>query len=280
MAVKDKGNGAKHRGRLGKDGPIRALGQSAAVAGTSGVLLLALKAAVLVSPTVLPHAAGAGLNALGIPNALSAIGDTSGALAGNEPLVFQAASNQLPVGDTQPTVTRHGTSRGGTSGGIIGGIIGGGGGIIGGVTDPGSGNGGGSDPPVTPPLDPPNLPPNNPPAGGGGGGGVPNPSPPAKGLVGGVVDTVEKTLPAVKTVTTPLKGVVDTVDGATTVLKPVTDAAKPVTDIVKAVPVVGDVVKAVDPAPSGGAAAPNVLGPVTGTVTNLTGGLTGGLLGH
>ncbi len=81
---------AKHRGR-NAEGSVRVLGQTAAVAGISGALLLALKAMVLVSPAVLPD--GDGLDALGRPNSIVDVND--GAQA---PVIFAPASN--PVATT------------------------------------------------------------------------------------------------------------------------------------------------------------------------------------
>ncbi|MGQ0631478.1 MAG: hypothetical protein ACT4P1_10575 [Sporichthyaceae bacterium] len=60
---------ATHKG-AGTEGSVRVLGQTAAVAGISGVLLLALKAMILVSPAVLPGSDE--LDALGRPNAIVA----------------------------------------------------------------------------------------------------------------------------------------------------------------------------------------------------------------
>jgi hypothetical protein len=280
MAVKDKSNGAKHRGRFGKDGPIRAAGQAAAVAGTSGVLLLALKAAVLVSPTVLPHAAGAGLNALGIPNALSAIDDTSGALAGtaDAPVVFEPASVSTPqaFGDTQPTVSRHsssgetqtpGTTTGGSTGGTTGGDQNGGDSSGPGETEDPPGDGGSAHPPVGGGG-------GNPP-GGGGGGSTTAP----KGTVTNVVDSIGSALPPVKVVTDTVKPVTTVVDS---VAEPVVKAAEPVVDTVvdtvKDVPVVGSTTKqltdtlGLTESSSGGTSGGSLLGSVTG-------GLGGGLLG-
>lgn len=89
---------AKHRGNA--EGSVRVLGQTAAVAGISGALLLALKAMVLVSPAVLPGSDG--LDALGRPNAVTAPVEPA-------PVVFEPASSSAPVGAserTAPTVTR------------------------------------------------------------------------------------------------------------------------------------------------------------------------------
>lgn len=89
---------AKHRGNA--EGSVRVLGQTAAVAGISGALLLALKAMVLVAPSVLPG--GEGLDALGRPNAI-----TAPAVAA--PVVFEPASADMPIGAserTAPSITR------------------------------------------------------------------------------------------------------------------------------------------------------------------------------
>lgn len=89
---------AKHRGNA--EGSVRVLGQTAAVAGISGALLLALKAMVLVSPAVLPG--GDGLDALGRPNAVTAP-------AVPAPVVFEPASSDMPIGAserTAPSITR------------------------------------------------------------------------------------------------------------------------------------------------------------------------------
>jgi hypothetical protein len=89
---------AKHRGNA--EGSVRVLGQTAAVAGISGALLLALKAMVLVSPAVLPG--GDGLDALGRPNAVTAP-------AVPAPVVFEPASADMPIGAserTAPSITR------------------------------------------------------------------------------------------------------------------------------------------------------------------------------
>lgn len=270
MAVMDKSNGAKakHRGRLGKDGPVRALGQSAAVAGTSGVLLLALKAAVLVSPTVLPHAAGAGLNALGIPNSLSAIAGNTGALAGagDDPVIFRPASTATEVGDTDP-INRPGReddeftapAEGGNSSNPTDGT----------GTTPGDSTGGdddedsdddntGGDPttPTTPTT----------------------PTAPAEGVVGGLVDSLEKAVPAITPVTGALQPVTTAVGGAAdTLLNPV-----------KSVPIVGPTLTGVtdgrghtdtddDSDSDSDSEEDDPRGGSVGGVTGVVGGLTSGL---
>lgn len=78
---------AKHRGR-NAEGSVRVLGQTAAVAGISGALLLALKAMVLVSPAVLPDTDG--LDALGRPNSIVDVNDSAQA-----PVIFAPASNPI-----------------------------------------------------------------------------------------------------------------------------------------------------------------------------------------
>lgn len=87
---------AKHKGSA--EGSVRVLGQTAAVAGISGALLLALKALVLVAPAVLPG--GDGLDALGRPNAV---------VAPEVPVVFTPAASDMPIGAserTAPSITR------------------------------------------------------------------------------------------------------------------------------------------------------------------------------
>lgn len=80
---------AKHRGP-NAEGSVRVLGQTAAVAGISGALLLALKALVLVSPAVLPDTDG--LDALGRPNSIVDVNDGVQA-----PVFFAPASNPIAV---------------------------------------------------------------------------------------------------------------------------------------------------------------------------------------
>lgn len=79
---------ATHKG-AGTEGSVRVLGQTAAVAGISGVLLLALKAMILVSPAVLPGSDE--LDALGRPNAIVAT-DTNAA-----PVVFAPVASSPDV---------------------------------------------------------------------------------------------------------------------------------------------------------------------------------------
>lgn len=85
---------AKHRNA---ERSVRVLGQTAAVAGISGALLLALKAMVLVSPAVMPGSAG--LDALGPPNAVAPLE------APAAPVTFELASASTPIVDSERTVT-------------------------------------------------------------------------------------------------------------------------------------------------------------------------------
>jgi hypothetical protein len=88
---------AKHRGNA--EGSVRVLGQTAAVAGISGALLLALKAMVLVAPAVLPG--GDGLDALGRPNAVAPAVEAA-------PVTFTPASADTPIGSSERTApTNH-----------------------------------------------------------------------------------------------------------------------------------------------------------------------------
>lgn len=237
---------AKHRGNA--EGSVRVLGQTAAVAGISGALLLALKAMVLVSPAVLPG--GEGLDALGRPNAVTAP-------AVPAPVVFEPASSDMAIGAserTAPSVSR----------------------TI--VTLPNT-----TTKPVTAGVSKPNTPstpstPNTPstpstPAAPGTVGSVTKPVtdlldgvvPGVGSTVGGVVDTVDK---VAKPVTDTVKslpvvgGVVETVEetvaGEQGIVKDLTDT-------------VGSTVGGVTGGTSGNG---GLLGGVTGS-----GGLLGGVLG-
>jgi hypothetical protein len=85
---------AKHRNA---EGSVRVLGQTAAVAGISGALLLAHMAMVLVSPAVLPGSAG--LDALGRPQAVAPVE------APAVPVTFEPAAATTPVGHSERSVT-------------------------------------------------------------------------------------------------------------------------------------------------------------------------------
>ncbi|HEY2834700.1 MAG TPA: hypothetical protein VGJ14_19940 [Sporichthyaceae bacterium] len=202
-----------HRGQA--DGPVKVLSQTAAVAGISGALLLALKAMVLVAPVVLPH--GTGLDSLGrvAPNTTvaapvanpveigqavnSALDDASPVVTG---LSEHTAEHQAPASGT--TVPRQ-HNGGGTAGGSHG------------STNPSSGNSGDAA---------------------------------APGVVGNLVGTVGSTVDGVvpglgDTVVKATKPVTDLVDG--TVGSTVGSTLKPVTDLAKSLPIVGEVVSQVAP---------------------------------
>ena len=246
---------SKHRGQA--EGPVKVLGQTAAVAGISGALLLALKAMVLVAPVVLPH--GTGLDSLGrvAPNTAEAapvanpvdIGTmVNGALADAAPRVTgiseHTADHQAPAsGGT--TVPRQHNGGGSNAGGSHG------------STNPSTGNSGASS------------------------------SQP--GVVGNLVDTVGSTVDGVvpgvgSTLIGATKPVTDTLDST---LKPVTDTLKPVTGTVagltKDVPVVGNLTNSLagntsSSAGSSSASNPNLVGGLLGTTTKTLG--LGGVLGN
>ena len=181
---------AKHRNA---EGTARVLGQTAAVAGISGALLLALKAMVLVSPAVLPH--GADLDALGRPNAVAPVE------APAAPVTFEPAAVSTPVGSSEHAVTRTVTIPTTTTKPVT-------------VTKPST--------PSTP-----NKPstPSTPSTPQGPGSTLGQTTKPVTDLLDGVVPGVGSTVGGVvDTVGSTADGLVDTVNGATgSVLKPVTD---------------------------------------------------------
>jgi hypothetical protein len=230
-----------HRGQA--EGPVKVLGQTAAVAGISGALLLALKAMVLVAPVVLPH--GTGLDSLGrvAPNTSVAapvvnpveIGQAvNSALDDPAPVVTglseHTAEHQAPAGSTVPRQHHGGSTAGGSHG----------------STNPSTGS-------------------------SGGGAAAPGVVGNLVGTVGGTVDSVAPGLG--DTVIKATKPVTDTLDST----------LKPVTDTVKSLPIVGDVVSQVAPdakASDTTSAPPNLVGGLTNTVGGLTSGLgLGGVLG-
>jgi hypothetical protein len=252
----------RHRGQA--EAPVKVLGQTAAVAGISGALLLALKAMVLVAPVVLPH--GTGLDSLGrvAPNTAEVapvanpvdIGTmVNGALAAAAPRVTglseHTADHQAPAngGTTVPRQHNNGGSSAGSSHGS---------------TNPSTGN-------------------------SGGGSSAPSSS---AGVVGNLVDTVGATVDGVvpgvgSTLIGATKPVTDTLDST---LKPVTDTLAPVTGTVagltKDLPVVGNLTSSLAgssaPASSSSsvpadASNPNLVGGLLGTATKTLG--LGGILG-
>jgi hypothetical protein len=230
---------AKHRGNA--EGSVRVLGQTAAVAGISGALLLALKAMVLVSPAVLPG--GDGLDALGRPNAVTAP-------AVPAPVVFEPASSDMPIGAserTAPSITRTVVT------------------IPDAVTKPGVA---GVNKPVTTTPSKPSTP------------STPStPAAPPAGTVGTVTKPVTDLLDGVVPgVGSTVGGVVDTVDK---VAKPVTDTVKTlpvvggVVDTVEET-VAGEQGLVKDLTDTVGSTVGGVTGGVTGGSSG--GGLLGGLL--
>lgn len=231
---------AKHRNA---EGSVRVLGQTAAVAGISGALLLALKALVLVSPAVLPG--GDGLDALGRPQAVAPVE------APAAPVIFEPAAASTPVGSSEHAITRTVTAPSTTTKMLT-------------VTTPSK------------PVQTPNKP------GVPGAPGQPAKTPtssldpvkkPVTDLLDGVVPGVGTTVGGVvDTVGTTADGLVDTVNGATgSILKPVTDTVGLGSSSEAKgglLPTVGDTV--------GG-----VVDTVTGSTSGGTqsGGLLGGLLG-
>jgi hypothetical protein len=180
---------AKHRNA---EGSVRVLGQTAAVAGISGALLLALKAMVLVSPAVLPGSDG--LDALGRPNAVAPVE------APAVPVTFEPAAANTPVGHSERTVSHTVTVPTTTT------------------TKPVT---------VTKPTTPAKTPstPSTPAAPAGPASSVGHVTKPVTDLVDGVLPGVGTTVGGVvDTVGSTADGLVDTVNGATGgVLKPVTD---------------------------------------------------------
>jgi hypothetical protein len=246
-----------HRGQA--EAPVKVLGQTAAVAGISGALLLALKAMVLVAPVVLPH--GTGLDSLGrvapntaevapVANPVDIGTAVNGALADAAPVVSgtseHTGANSVPRnGGT--TVPRQHTGGGSTAGGSHG------------STNPSSGNSGGAS------------------------------SSSGTGVVGNLVDTVGSTVDGVvpgvgNTLIGATKPVTDTLDST---LKPVTDTLAPVTGTVagltKDVPIVGNLTssltsKGTSVAAPTSASNPNLVGGLLGTATKTLG--LGGVLGN
>jgi hypothetical protein len=230
-----------HRGQA--DGPVKVLGQTAAVAGISGALLLALKAMVLVAPVVLPH--GTGLDSLGrvAPNTSVAapvanpveIGQAvNSALDDADPVVTglseHTAEHQAPAsGSTVPRQHNGGGSAGGSQG----------------STNPSSGNTGNS--------------------GGAAAPGV------VGNLVGTVGNTVDGVVPGLgDTVVKATKPVTDVVDGT------VGSTLKPVTDLAKGLPILGTVVSQV--APDAKASTSTSAPPTSGLLDGLgLGNVVGGL---
>ncbi|GAA0619563.1 hypothetical protein GCM10009547_22560 [Sporichthya brevicatena] len=231
---------AKHRGNA--EGSVRVLGQTAAVAGISGALLLALKAMVLVSPAVLPGSDG--LDALGRPNAVTAPVEPA-------PVVFEPASSSAPVGAserTAPTVTRTVVLPTPTTSTPV---------VV--------------DKPSTTPTKP-NTPstPSTPTKPAGASSSVGTVTKPVTDLVDGVLPGVGTTVGGVvDTVGGTADGLVDTVNGATgNLLKPVTDTVG-----------LGSSQEAKQGlVPTLGNTLGNVVGGVTGS-TGASGQQSGGLLG-
>jgi hypothetical protein len=248
----------KHRGQA--EAPMKVLGQTAAVAGISGALLLALKAMVLVAPVVLPH--GTGLDSLGrvAPNTAEAapvanpvdIGTmVNGALSDVAPRVTgvseHTAEHQAPANGGTTVPRQHHNNGGSTAGGSHG---------------------------------------STKPASGGNSGGATTPQ---SGVVGNLVDTVGSTVDGVvpgvgSTLIGATKPVTDTLDST---LKPVTDTLAPVTDTVagltSGVPIVGNLTSGLSsraPAPANSASSANLVSGLGQTLNGVTGGLgLGGLLG-
>ncbi|HVE27126.1 MAG TPA: hypothetical protein VNC22_17090 [Sporichthya sp.] len=230
---------AKHRNA---EGSVRVLGQTAAVAGISGALLLALKALVLVSPAVLPG--GDGLDALGRPQAVAPAVEAPAA-----PVIFEPAAASTPVGSSEHAITRTVTAPSTTTKTVT-------------ISTPSK------------PVPAPNKP-------GDPGQPVKDDETssldpvkkPVKDLLDGVVPGVGSTVGGVvDTVGTTADGLVDTVNGVTgNVLKPVTDTVGVgSSDDAKGglLPTVGNTVGGVVDTVSG----------VTSGGTQ-SGGLLGGLLG-
>lgn len=239
----------KHRGETSD--AARVMGQTAAVAGISGALLLALKAMVLVAPAVLPS--GTGLDALGRPAPNTASVDDLAAPVAIGRVVDDAfAAPAAPRVSGVSERTASGVDRGSSSSG-------------GSTTTPNqnTGNSGGSKPGGN--------------SGGSnnGGGGTTKPATKDNGVVGGVVGTLGGVLDGVapgtgKTVTDTLSPVTGTVDGLAGSL-----------GLDKVVGGVTDTVGLTKDAGKGSGSKANtssdggLLAPVTDTVTGLTGSLLG-----
>lgn len=233
---------AKHKGNA--EGSVRVLGQTAAVAGISGALLLALKAMVLVSPAVLPG--GDGLDALGRPQAVAAA-------EAPVPVVFTPAAAEAPVGHSERTVTRTVTIPTTTTKPVT-------------TTTPTTTDNSNPSTPTTPT------------APAGPASGVGKVTKPVTDLVDGVLPGVGTTVGGVvDTVGSTADGLVDTVNGATGgVLAPVTDTlGLGTTEKAKdgLVPQLGNTLGNVTGSLLGGGASS---GTQSGTQS---GGLLGGLLG-
>jgi|GEM_PF-5395937 len=174
----------KHRGQ---PGAIKVIGQTAAVAGLSGALLLGLKAMVLVAPSVLPH--GNGLDSLGraTPSAgAPGIADTA-------PISLGSALAAAPVaGVSEHTAAAH-RYTGGLSTRVSDA------GTTAGSTAGTSGDNTGTYTPTS--------------TNTGGGGG--NTAPSAPGPVSGTLDTVGNTVKSLPAVGGTLGGAVDTVKTTT-----------------------------------------------------------------
>jgi hypothetical protein len=248
----------RHRGQA--EAPVKVLSQTAAVAGISAALVLALKAMVLVAPVVLPH--GTGLDSLGrvapntaevapVANPIDIGTAVNGALADAAPIVSgtseHTGSHSVPVngGTTVPRQHTGGSTTGSGHG----------------ATNPSNGNTGGSS------------------------------STPDAGVVGNLVDTVGSTVDGVvpglgSTLIGATKPVTDTLDST---LKPVTDTLAPVTDTVagltSSLPVVGNLTSGLASKGTGSSSSsvpadasnPNLVGGLLGTATKTLG--LGGILG-
>jgi hypothetical protein len=252
-AVRGSVMSKKHRGEASD--AARVMGQTAAVAGISGALLLALKAMVLVAPAVLPS--GTGLDALGRPAPNTAnVDDLAAPVAIGRVVDDAFAAPAAPRASGVSERTASGVDRGSSNGAP--------------VTTPrqNTGNTGGST------------------SGGSkgnnnNGGGTKAPSVKETGTVSGVVGTLGGVLDGV------VPGVGSTVDET---LTPVTGTVDNLTENLGLDNVLGGVTdtlgltknaskspsrKTNTSEPTGG-----LLGGVTDTLGSTVGGLTGSLLGN
>lgn len=251
-AVRGSVMSKKHRGEASD--AARVMGQTAAVAGISGALLLALKAMVLVAPAVLPS--GTGLDALGRPAPNTANVDDLAAPVAIGRVVddaFTAPAAPRTSGVSERTAS--GVDRGSSNGAP--------------VTTPrqNTGNTGGSTSGGS--------------KGNNNGGSTSKPTVKDNGAVGGVVGTLGGVLDGVvpgvgTTVETTLDPVTNTVDGLTEslgldkVVGGLTDTLGLTQNASK-----GTSTKSNTSEPTGG-----LLSGVTDTLGSTVGGLTGSLLGN
>jgi len=223
----------KHRGETSD--AMRVLGQTAAVAGISGALLLSLKAMVLIAPAVLPN--GSGLDALGRPAPSVASVDDLAAPVAIGRVVEDAFG--APAASATPRISGVSERNGA-------------------AIDRGSRNNGGGN----------STPGNNNGSNGSNGGGTKTPAAKETGALGGVVGTLGGVLDGV------VPGTGETLEKTTAPLTDTLDnTLKPVADLLGGV-TGGAAEKKPTPASSSSDAG-GVLDPVTNLTGSLLGDSSG-----